>query len=598
MNTYVKLKNWCEKNINKKRKEWDAGILYAFDVFYTKKYVTCHYMKMQAFKILLYLFRGETEKDFPYFYNKKIIFKLNEIWPKLFVLTQASFKGQPFILYPNQSFKLSGYFGFRYKNNPNRTLTEYFFDIEARKQGKSEFISAISTLIATDPFGVDAAAEIYFSGPVKESSNTLFVKASRLIRYSELLATQFIRNNKVRIETYDGAYLKDIPFEAEHSEGKNFSLFVLTEYHQHPSDDLFNSANSGRNKTRNSQVIFFDTTKGKNMGGVAYAREASYKLLLDEQYKKPDEIIAPTVFAFIAELDKEDDIDNTDCWVKANPMMGITVDLDSMISEWAIAKQSVHDMNEFITKRLGKWIENAGAVLTYDDMEQTHIRWQDRYKSIYDLKGKPCFISVDLAKSNDLNAISLLFKEKIENEEIAIFSSKVFLPKLNIEAKEKRDKLPYLNWIDEGWASLSGDKAVDYADIVAYINSLRRDFDVRKILYDPYQYSVIKDIFQKTYKFPEHLFEEVPQNAKTLSAPMNISLKKIWDKQFVWFGHNHVLLQFLNVVPTEYKDQLYFSKTKQIKKIDSFATYIIGMKEWGNLPAIYNTNNGIRVWKF
>lgn len=596
---HQKLAKWCEEEIAMKHDKWDMGVQYAHDVMYTDKYITCKYMKRQCFKFLLFLYKIYTDPDCPYIYDKTGMHNLEDVWEDVFKLAGGKFKDQPFVLYPNQAFKLAGYFGIRYKDEPKKIITQYFYDVEGRKQGKSEFISAVSTIIAADPFDIDAQAEIYYIGPIETSSQILFKKARTLIKKSPILNEQFPTNNKVRLESEDNASISALPFEVNKIEGQNFSLTVLTEYHLHPNDDMFQSANSGRNESRHNQVIFFDTTKGKNVESAAYVREMNYKRSLDEQWEHPEQYIDPSVFSFIAELDEEDDIEDRECWHKANPMMGVTVAMNSLENDWKLAKQNPHDRAEFITKRLGRWVGEYGSLLSLADMVESNNAWKEKY-TLDKLKGKPCYIMIDLAKSHDLNAVSLLFKDKVDGQDVMIFHSRIFLPGGSIEEKMSVDKVDYKTWLDNGWAMLSGTgKTVNYADVAALINEYREMFDVRKIMYDPYQWATVQNILWKEYKMPEALFLEVKQNGPSLSSPMNLGLQAIWNKRFYYFGERHVLYQFLNVIPTSYQDQLYFSKQKQTKKIDSFATYITGMKEVESLPYLGSKGHkGVQVWKF
>lgn len=607
---YDDMKVWLDHNLGSQRDKWDKGILYAYDVVYSDKYVTCEALKNSCMKTLLYLYRSEIDVNFPYFYDKDIMGFYTDNWQHMFTLTTGSFAGEPFILYDNQAYQMIGFFGFKYRNQPTKGMINRIYNVQARKQGKSELFSGFGALITADLTEEDANAEVYISGPGEDSSRILFDKAKLLIENSEMLKSEFKEEDilKSEIKSKRGGILKALPFNPKSLEGHNPSLIIFGEFHMHPTKDMLNSAISSKNKTRPNQKICFDTTKGYNIGGVAYETEMEYKQFTIDQLNNPTELISPNIFTFICESDLwDDEIKDFETMLrKANPMLGITIDIDDLYQEWEESRYDPIKANEFRVKRLGVWVGDSNAGVTLSDLTKTNEKWKSRYgNSLEKFQDRPAIISVDLAVSSDLNVVSLLFKDKVEEldqngkeKEIAVFYSKMFVPRELLHSKNKTEGVNYAKWHNDGHVILSGEKTVNYADIAAYIVNLLNTYQVEKIRVDPYHVPTLLSILTDTYKVEESRFEKVPQRPQILSGPMNMGLKKISDQEFYCFGHEHTYLHFTNMVASRYQNYLYFAKSKQVRKIDIFATYIIAMSGWTDLRCESLLKQGVEVWKF
>lgn len=571
----------------------DKGSQYAFDVVYSKKYLSCKAMINTCKRHVLYMYKYYHENDFKFEYNSARVNYLHEWWETNLFLTEGRFKGQPFRLADNQAFKIAELYGWNFKGKNNIFMTSKMYDVETRKNGKSQFFAGLSDLVVLNPFGNDAQPEVYFSGPKQDSSNTLYTKAQQMAKSNENLSSEFDKINTRNFVTYADGKIKALPYSVDALEGKNPSLVIGTEYHLHPNDEMINSAESASNDSRPNSLVIFDTTKGYGINGVAYVRELSYKDLINHQVNiDPFNTTSYNIFAFIAEVDKEDspnDIMNpweTNPLRKSTPMLGVTLQLESLQNEWREARNNPTKRREFLIKKFGMWVGNLQGLVTIDDIQGSNTKQKLNLK-IEDLEKQPCVIGVDLAMAHDTNAVSIIFKNQVDMRDVLVVIPKVFVPRDTVLERIEKEQLPYQQWIQDGHVIRSGDKTVDYKDIAEYIANACLKYDVKAICFDPYQSMTVKYHLTEARNIPTSLLKDVPQSAKELSAPMSLITQKILDKEYLDFDNPIQLSQILNVKPIiTSSGGLYFKKDKSTGRIDLFAAMTTAVSEFAELPAI------------
>ena len=338
---WIKVMDWFEKYKCK-----DGGMQFIWDSIFTDKYLQSTHMMNGMLKHVLYLYRSIKEpKKFPYTYSSDRVNLITNFFKDNYKLTEGTFNGKPFILEPNQMYKLSLIWGFNKKESFKTKeekgkglifVVKKFYDTETRKNGKSMFFAGVADFLVHNPFENDFKPEIYATGPLKDASRIIFDKAQDIARANPKLYNLFKRLNLRAFQTHSGGIIAPLAFEKASLEGRNPSLAIATEYHMHKHDTMIDSVESASNLSRINSLLVFDTTKGEGIYGVAYVREHDYKKLVVAQLEEPQEIIAPEIATFMAEVDYDDnpdDIDNpweTNPLRKSTPMIGVTVSLDSL----------------------------------------------------------------------------------------------------------------------------------------------------------------------------------------------------------------------------------------------------------------------------
>ena len=270
--------------------------------------------------------------------------------------------------------------------------------------------------------------------------------------------------------------MKKIAFNSKSSDGFNPSLTICDEVAAWAGDkglkqyEVMKSAMGARPEG----MIISSTTAGYISDGVydELIRRSTRFLLGDSKEKR----LLPFLY-MIDDVEKWNDINELR---KANPNLGISVSVDYMLEEIAIAEGSLSKRAEFLTKYCNikqnsslawlpsKLVETAsGPSLELKDFENTY-----------------CVGGIDLSQTRDLTACTAVIEK---NGELYVFA-KFFLPAEKIDECSQRDGVPYNIYIQRGLLQPSGDNFVDYHDCYNWFTSLVEEHKIfpLQIGYDRY----------------------------------------------------------------------------------------------------------------
>ena len=193
-------------------------------------------------------------------------------------------------------------------------------------------------------------------------------------------------------------------------------------------------------------------------------------------------------------------IDDTDKWndinelQKSNPNLNVSVSVDYLLEEVAIAEGSLSKKAEFMTKYCNvkqnsslAWLESK--VVAQSCGEELRLD---------DFRGSYCVAGLDLSQTTDLTCACVVIEK---DGELYVFA-KFWLPTEKIEIATARDNLPYNIYIERGLLAPSGDNFIDYHDCFNWYRMLVEEYEILPLMvgYDRYsaQY-LIQDM--KNYGF-------------------------------------------------------------------------------------------------
>ena len=200
----------------------------------------------------------------------------------------------------------------------------------------------------------------------------------------------------------------------------------------------------------------------------------------------------------IDDIDKWDDINELR---KSNPNLGVSVSVDYMLEEIAIAEGSLSKRAEFLTKYACIKQNSSLAWLPANIVEAAYGDPLD----LDDFRDCYCVGGLDLSQTRDLTAAVAVIER---NKELYAFAH-FWLPAERIDEATQRDGIPYQIYIQRGFLTLSGDNFVDYHDCYRWFVDLIEQYRIYplKVGYDRYsaQYLVqdmqnygfhLDDVFQ------------------------------------------------------------------------------------------------------
>lgn len=270
--------------------------------------------------------------------------------------------------------------------------------------------------------------------------------------------------------------VKKIAFSAKKSDGFNPSLVLADEIAAWEGDrglKQYEVMKSGMGARSNGRLVSLTTSGYINDSIYDELIKRSTRFLLGDSNEKR---LLPFLY-MIDDVEKWNDINEIK---KANPNLGVSVSIDYMIEEIAIADGSLSKKAEFITKYCCLKQNSSLAWLStriVDDAGGDPLRLED-FKECYAVAG------VDLSQTRDLTAAVLLIEK---NDVINVFA-KFWLPAEKIDEATERDGVPYQAYIQRGILAPSGDNYIDYKDCYQWLTDMVSQYHIYplKVGYDRY----------------------------------------------------------------------------------------------------------------
>jgi phage terminase large subunit-like protein len=194
------------------------------------------------------------------------------------------------------------------------------------------------------------------------------------------------------------------------------------------------------------------------------------------------EIEDDAAFAFIARVDEADDpLEDEACWPKAMPCLGLTFPVENVRIEVNSSQHSVGTMLN--TKRLyfGIPVGTSEYWIDLDAWEAVQGRVDEEA-----LRGKPCWLSMDLARKNDLTALGAIWRDDDAGPDEPKYHQTVryWKPAEGLAAKATEDNAPYLQWVEAGLLNTTPSKSVDYDFVAVEVEKFCAKHDVKAMAFD------------------------------------------------------------------------------------------------------------------
>ena len=406
--------------------------------------------------------------------------------------TEGKLAPNPLILELWEKAFISAVFGI-VDSNHNRQFREVVLVI-GRKNGKSLLAAAIAKYIWWQDGGY--GAKIYNIAPKLDQADIIYHNIWMMTlldpeyqQMKEAFSERDAHNKKV-VDDSDlprhrqsdlfilgsNSQVKKIAFDAKTSDGFNPSLCVCDEIAAWEGDKglkQYEVMKSGMG-ARDEGLLLSCTTSG-------YVNDSIY----DEIFKRStrflmgdskEQRLLPFLY-IIDDIDKWNDINELR---KSNPNLGVSVSVDFMLEEIAIAEGSLSKKAEFITKYCNL---KQNSSLAWLDAHVIEAMCGDRLE-LEDFRSCYCVAGIDLSQTTDLTAATIVVEK---GGELYVFA-KFWLPAEKIDEATARDGIPYNAYIQRGLLEVSGDNFVDYHNCYNWLTSLVEDYEILPLMtgYDRY----------------------------------------------------------------------------------------------------------------
>lgn len=370
---------------------------------------------------------------------------------------------------------VSAIFGIMDKTTGYRQFREVFI-IVARKNGKTLFVAAIAAYMTY----VDGeyGAKVYFLAPKLDQADLVYDAFYQIVQSDdELDSITKKRRSDIYIKAFNTS-VKKIAFNSKKSDGFNPQLVVNDEMEAWPGDQglkQYEVMTSALGARKQPLIISIATAGYVNDG------------IFDELFKRATAFLKGNsrekrLLPFIYMIDDIEKWDSIEELKKSNPNLGVSVSAEYYLEQIEIARNSISKKVEFMTKFCNIKQNSAVAWLDYwDVMKCVH---EEKPLSLEDFKGCYCVGGIDLSRTTDLTAASIV----INRDGINHIFTRFYMPQKRYEVAINEDNTPYNIYRDRGFLFISGENQVDYKDVYNWFIELVKVYKIKplKIGYDRY----------------------------------------------------------------------------------------------------------------
>lgn len=370
---------------------------------------------------------------------------------------------------------VSAIFGIMDKTTGYRQFREVFI-IVARKNGKTLFAAAIAAYMTY--IDGEYGAKIYFLAPKLDQADLVYDAFYQIVQSDdELDSITKKRRSDIYIKAFNTS-VKKIAFNSKKSDGFNPQLVVNDEMEAWPGDQglkQYEVMTSALGARKQPLIISIATAGYVNDG------------IFDELFKRATAFLKGNsrekrLLPFIYMIDDIEKWDSIEELKKSNPNLGVSVSAEYYLEQIEIARNSISKKVEFMTKFCNIKQNSAVAWLDYwDVMKCVH---EEKPLSLEDFKGCYCVGGIDLSRTTDLTAASIV----INRDGINHIFTRFYMPQKRYEVAINEDNTPYNIYRDRGFLFISGENQVDYKDVYNWFIELVKVYKIKplKIGYDRY----------------------------------------------------------------------------------------------------------------
>lgn len=366
--------------------------------------------------------------------------------------------------------------------------------IVARKNGKSLLAAAIADYVFRVKGGY--GARVYCLAPKLEQADIIYNSIWTMVQLDpeyqqmkELLSEKDEHNKRVHDDsmlpkhrqsdlcvTGTNSSVKKIAFSAKKSDGFNPSLTICDEIASWQGDQglkQYEVMKSAMGARPDGRMISCSTSGYINDSIFDEIIKRSTRFLLGDSKERR---LLPFLY-MIDDVEKWDDINELR---KSNPNLGVSITVDYLLEEIAVAEGSLSKKAEFITKYCNLKQNSSLAWLPVNVVDRAGGEALD----LEDFRNSYCVGGIDLSQTRDLTACTVLIEKQ---KKIFVFS-KFFLPSEKIDEATARDGVPYNIYVQRGLLVPSGDNYVDYHDCFNWFRQLVEEYEIfpLKVGYDRY----------------------------------------------------------------------------------------------------------------
>ena len=495
--------------------------------------------------------------------------------------TEGSLAPSPFLLEVWQKAIVSAIFGI-VDENGKRVWREILL-IVGRKNGKSLFGASLAKLMF---YQSGYGARVFCIAPKLDQADIIYNNVWQMITLDpewQRLKNKVEESKDVHKKKHvddsmlarhrmtdlcipaTNSTVKKIAFSAKKSDGFNPSLTICDEIASWQGDaglkqyEVMKSAMGARDAGDNPSIIFSCSTAG-------YINDGIY----DELFKRATAVLNGSsqekrLLPFIYQIDdvaKWDDINELH---KSNPNLNVSVTVDYLLEEIAIARGSLSKKAEMLCKYCNVKQNASSAWFEFEDIEacMSEEITLDSLRRSYAVGG------VDLSQTVDLTSAVIV----VEKDGILHVVNHMWMPTNRLDKGTEEDGVPYRIMMERGFLSLSGENYVEYQDVLNWFCMLVEKYEILPLYVGYDRYSAryfVDDMVKRRFKM-----DDVRQGSNL--TPVIRELDGLVKDRKIRFGNNSLLQSHLlnSALKTDEEAQkVRLVKVGKTTRIDGMASLL------------------------
>ena len=507
------------------------------------------------------------DEDFPYYFDEDEAEDACLFFPVAFRHAKSKWAGKPFELSPWQMFCNAVLLGWKRLDGTRRFRRAHIS--VARKQGKTTYCGGLAVYLAFADN--EAGAEIYIGATKIDQARLLFRDSESMVRQSPVLMrrAKIVKDNIVFAESksFIRPLGSDKPFDGLNPHGVFFDELHAWKDHHRPFYDTMRTGSGARPQP----LICTITTAGDNKS-LLWIEESGYvKQVLDGN------LVDESVFGYIASLDEDDDPFDESTWIKANPNLGVSVNLDYLREMSKEARADAVSLNRFKRYHCNVMVTSTEQAI---DMEL----WKDSVGELSDWREADAIAAgFDLGGRDDLCSYALCARFIIDGSgDKPIYRYE--MKQQSFMAKDtKRDltQEPFASFISQGRIPVCKHVIAQLRDdLIEECENL----GILYIAHDPHQAMQLALELEEAGLKPINM----PQNCSQFDEPIREFLACLNEGRFTHPGDPVMTWCASNAIVVKNRaDRWMFDKATSKDKIDPIVAGLMAFRAVNMAPSTY-----------
>ena len=374
--------------------------------------------------------------------------------------------GELIKLEPWQCFVLCNIYGWR--DGKIRRFQVALLEI-ARKNGKTIFASGLALY---DMMFGEEGGEVYSLATKMDQAKLAWEGATQMIAkaHPDVKSKFKVVTNQITNQ-HNWSYYKPLGRDSKSLDGLNPSLCIFDESAAYSDRNIVEVMTSATGARDNFLHLFITTAQFSKT--TIHYENRSY--LVDVLEGRIDN---DRWFGVIYTLDEDDDWEDENVWIKANPNLDVSIKKEYLQDQVKEATSMMSKRNGVLVKHFNLYQSGELSWLSIDE-------WQANIAPV--IREGDLYISADLSSTRDLTALCYMWN----NGDKFSVEFQCFLPRKSLELVTVANRERYRQAVEDGILHLTAGDVVDYREVRDHIKQMASTHNLKMIGYDKWNAALL-----------------------------------------------------------------------------------------------------------